>query len=339
MLSTNGQSEALVIPWLSDPKGVDETQYPFTNVTSLSPSLHSITRIQQLLGNKYNYATKSKCEIFEIYHDGKSQPVGNWVRLGPCEVSAHFQKSSTPPENLRMRAIFCDLQTVPSAAFGFRLNITKQDTLHMLRALQVCPQFFPYLFGEPDCAPAGIRSREKSGKVYRAEDADALYRSIEVGSEVATHCVSARQELLEAQNGHVFAASNVGDALDYLVDSFDSQKRYIEGYKNSKDTAMNLVFHLLTQKDSLTSTEISRDMKEDSASMKTIAVLTMVFLPATAVSSFFGMAFFNLSETGQFVTSREIWIFAVISVPLTVLIWSLWVFWSHLSRKFKSEWF
>uniref|UniRef100_A0A8H7KE68 Uncharacterized protein n=1 Tax=Bionectria ochroleuca TaxID=29856 RepID=A0A8H7KE68_BIOOC len=369
-----------------------------------------------------------------------------------------------------MRAIFCDLQTVPSAAFGFRLNMTRQDTLCMLGALQVCPQFGPSLFGEPDYwAPAVIRSREKSGKVYRAEfcyqqhprynvhrkrdapcsvyisydiseslttyiitsadddpwvsraksrlaeyylrtgpetplqraesldpfllqsilcheqlieakiliselrgrlsvvsksltvhsqiptdgsllntitqklyalseEADALYRSIELGSEVATHCVGARQELLDAQPSRVFAASNVGDGLNYLVDSLDSQKQYIQGYKNSKDTAMTLVFHLLTQQDSLTSTEISRDMKKDSASMKTIAVLTMVFLPATAVSSFFGMAFFNLSDTGQFVASREIWMFAVTSVPLTVIILSLWVFWSPLSTKFKSEW-
>ncbi|CAH0044085.1 unnamed protein product, partial [Clonostachys solani] len=428
MLKTNGQSEALPMPWISNPKGIEEPQYPFTNVTSLCPSLHNITRIQQLLGSKHNYATESKCEVFEIYHDGKSCPVGIWTRLGPCEVSAHFEKLSTPPENLKMRAIsFCDLKTVPSAAFGFRLNMTRQDTLVMLNALQVCPQFCPSLFGEPDYwAPVVIRSRERSGKVYRAEalttyiitsadddpwvsraksrlaeyylrtgpetslqgaesldpfllqsilcheqlieaktliselrgklsmvskavtvysqsptdgsllnaitqklyalseEADALYRSIEVGSEVATHCVSARQELLEAQPSRVFAASNVGDALNYLVDSLDSQKQYIQGYKNSKDTAMSLVFHLLTQQDSLTSTEISRDMKNDSASMKTIAVLTMVFLPATAVSSFFGMAFFNLSETGQFVASREIWMFAVTSVPLTALILSLW---------------
>ncbi|CAG9993525.1 unnamed protein product, partial [Clonostachys byssicola] len=154
MLKTNGQSEALPMPWLSNPRGIEEPQYPFTNVTSLCPSLHNITRIQQLLGNKHNYATESKCEIFEVYHDGESNPVGNWTRLGPFEVSAHFN--------------FCDLQTVPSAAFGFRLNMTRQDTLCMLGALQVCPQFCPSLFGEPDYwAPAVFRSREKSGKVYR----------------------------------------------------------------------------------------------------------------------------------------------------------------------------
>ncbi|CAG9942025.1 unnamed protein product, partial [Clonostachys rosea f. rosea IK726] len=112
-----------------------------------------------LLRNKHNYATESKCEIFEIYHDGESYAVGNWTRLGPYDVSAHFKKLSAPPENLKMRAIFCDLQTVPSAAFGFRLNMTRQDTLCMLGALQVCPQFGPSLFGEPDYwAPAVIRS-------------------------------------------------------------------------------------------------------------------------------------------------------------------------------------
>jgi hypothetical protein len=79
------------MPWLSNSRGFEEPQYPFTNVTSLCPSLHNITRIQQLLRNKHNYATESKCEIFEIYHDGESYAVGNWTRLGPYDVSAHFK--------------------------------------------------------------------------------------------------------------------------------------------------------------------------------------------------------------------------------------------------------
>lgn len=40
---------------------------------------------------------------------------------------------------------------------------------------------------------------------------------------------------------------------------------------------MNLVLNLMTQQDSETSTDIGRDTKDDSASMKVIAVLTMWF--------------------------------------------------------------
>jgi len=93
---------------------------------------------------------------------------------------------------------------------------------------------------------------------------------------------------------------------------------------------MNLVFNLVTQQDSETSTDIARDTKDDSASMKIIAVLTMGFLPATAVFGFFGMAFFNLSDDGVFLSSKMAWLFVATTVPLTLGIFTTWTFWYKL---------
>lgn len=131
-------------------------------------------------------------------------------------------------------------------------------------------------------------------------------------------------------NPHDFEGSNVGDALAYLIQSLDSQKRWLQSYKSRKDIAMNLVFNLVTQQDAETSTSIARDTKADSSSMKTIAVLTMVFLPATTVSSFFGMAFFNLSEQGNFMASTSVWMFVAVTAPLTAITFVLWLYWWHI---------
>ena len=49
------------------------------------------------------------------------------------------------------------------------------------------------------------------------------------------------------------------------------------------------VFDLVTLQDSKTNTSIARASREDSSAMKIIAAMTMIFLPATAVSGFFGM--------------------------------------------------
>ena len=96
--------------------------------------------------------------------------------------------------------------------------------------------------------------------------------------------------------------------------------------KSRKDTTMNLVYNIVSQKEAESSLAIARDSKKDSSSMKAIAALTMVFLPATAVTSFFGMSFFNGAE-GKLRVSSDWWIFVAVSLPLTVatlVVWWLW---------------
>ena len=68
--------------------------------------------------------------------------------------------------------------------------------------------------------------------------------------------------------------------------------------------------------------------------MRTIAVLTMFFLPATFVSSLFGTNLFSLdtNAVGQstFVISKFWWIYLVTAIPLTILTlvcWGLYLKW------------
>jgi Mg2+ and Co2+ transporter CorA len=114
--------------------------------------------------------------------------------------------------------------------------------------------------------------------------------------------------------------------LDHLVGSPESQKRWLQSYKSREDITMNLVFNLVTQQNSETSMIIALDTKDDSATMKIIAVFTIVFLPATGTASFSAMNFFERSDKGTFVSSSEVWIFVVATVPLTFFIFLLWLY-------------
>ncbi|KAH7260720.1 uncharacterized protein BKA55DRAFT_686303 [Fusarium redolens] len=96
------------------------------------------------------------------------------------------------------------------------------------------------------------------------------------------------EELSFSQKLSGFRDSNAGYAIDYL-----------------KDIAMDLAFKPVTQQDSETHINIALDTKDDSASMKIIAVLTMVLHPATATSSFCDMNCFNLSDEGYFQSSPK----------------------------------
>ena len=92
------------------------------------------------------------------------------------------------------------------------------------------------------------------------------------------------------------------------------------------------VFNLVTQQDSETNTSIARATRADSSAMKIIAALTMIFLPATAVSGFFGMVFFD-NQNGEVVVTHDWWLFIATTIPITIIlitIWQIWLSWTEL---------
>ena len=93
---------------------------------------------------------------------------------------------------------------------------------------------------------------------------------------------------------------------------------------------MNQIYNLTANRDSITSlkiaeesTNIAHETRRDSTSMKTIATLTMFYLPATFVCSFFGTNFFALNTNGGggpiFVVSELWWVYLAAAIPLTLL--------------------
>lgn len=78
---------------------------------------------------------------------------------------------------------------------------------------------------------------------------------------------------------------------------------------------------------------IAEETKRDSIAMKTIAAVTMLFLPGTFTASLFAMPFFGASDgNGQgegFDVSQWFWLYVVITVPLTVLVLLVWLVWQR----------
>ena len=69
------------------------------------------------------------------------------------------------------------------------------------------------------------------------------------------------------------------------------------------------------------STQIARASHQDSRVLRIIQILSMIFLPASLVSSIFGMGFFSTSQDTNgravFTISNSWWLYLAISVPLT----------------------
>ncbi|KAF4809159.1 hypothetical protein CGCSCA5_v011701 [Colletotrichum siamense] len=96
--------------------------------------------------------------------------------------------------------------------------------------------------------------------------------------------------------------------------------------------AMQTVWNHIMRQDSLTTTQISKanramafDTRHESAQMRTIAILTMIYLPLSSVAAIFSMDMFNWEAgAGESIVSKHIWLFAVLTVGLTFLTLVAW---------------
>jgi magnesium-transporting ATPase (P-type) len=119
---------------------------------------------------------------------------------------------------------------------------------------------------------------------------------------------------------------------------------------------MHQVFHLTNQADNdinlkiantnLTiansSAKVAEETQKDSASMITIAAVTMFFLPGTFVCAIFSTVFFNVGQdtsgSESFWVSQRWWYYLVVTVPLTVLVFVVWLLWREKRmRKHEKE--
>lgn len=101
------------------------------------------------------------------------------------------------------------------------------------------------------------------------------------------------------------------------------------------------MLNTITQSDAEYTAAIAVDGKRDSIAMKTIAILGIVFLPGTFVATLFSINMFDWGVAGSGTTSSltvspSMWIYWAITVPLTVLTFVIWVFWSK-RENFKSS--
>ncbi|OQD79875.1 hypothetical protein PENANT_c042G11221 [Penicillium antarcticum] len=79
-----------------------------------------------------------------------------------------------------------------------------------------------------------------------------------------------------------------------------------------------------------TSVKIGRAAKIDSSAMKTIAFVTLIFLPPTYISSVFSMSFFQCGNDNGWGLSNKFWIYWVFAIPTTIATVIVWQYWHNL---------
>ncbi|KAK5997638.1 hypothetical protein PT974_03002 [Cladobotryum mycophilum] len=192
---------------------------------------------------------------------------------------------------------------------------------------------------EPHIVPWLKNSYLKNGlENWRAQ----LLRMIDHVDELDKTCfgikiTSGREDEIEAlrETGAI-----IKGRLRELVSEYDEFIREITNVMEAMNLAVQLELNNASRKDtrinqqiSATSLEVAEMTRNDGSLMKSIAILGMIFLPATFVSTFFSMGFFqwkNGSSKGS--VSRDLWVYVVATLAVTFL--TLGIFYTfHLRRR------
>ena len=117
---------------------------------------------------------------------------------------------------------------------------------------------------------------------------------------------------------------NLKDALEQRISLADTQSSQIEHLRLRVQTQLEITRTLITQRDVQVNIQLASAAKRDSEIIRGIAFITMIFLPATFVATFFSMAIFGVTDD-RLITLPGIWLYPAVTLPMTACI-AIWYF-------------
>ncbi|KAJ4418230.1 hypothetical protein N0V82_005704 [Gnomoniopsis sp. IMI 355080] len=109
----------------------------------------------------------------------------------------------------------------------------------------------------------------------------------------------------------------------------------IDSMISNLEVQLNILSFVAAQMDNNRSSEMSAQAGLDSIAMKTLALVTALFLPATFIATLFSVDMFDWqASTDSAVVNQKFWIFWAVSVPLSILILGAWWYIWNLSRTY-----
>ncbi|KAH7125590.1 hypothetical protein B0J11DRAFT_528770 [Dendryphion nanum] len=190
------------------------------------------------------------------------------------------------------------------------------------------------IFGDIESRTLAIASTP--GKAGKELDFPGLHNLAKHTIYLRENCESALSTLddLRTHHNRLMGADpnpvqrSTQQALEYRKTMFQSTERRLDSLDKRMANIIQLSFHLVTMTD-------SRVMQSENQSMKTIAVMTLIFMPLGTVATIFGTQLIRLRDEApyQMEVSRDFWYLWLISVPLTVMVVIIWKVWYRDEKK------
>ncbi|KAF6827540.1 protein kinase [Colletotrichum plurivorum] len=137
-------------------------------------------------------------------------------------------------------------------------------------------------------------------------------------------------EEIDVRNRVEEVGQRIKERLEQIIIDYEEKIRELEMIMEGTNLATSLTH-------TKTNIDIALSTKRDGSQMKSIALLTMVFLPATFVASLFSMTFFQwIPEDSDQTVSPYLWIYFVVALGLTLLTVGLWYLFAN-NRKVRLD--
>lgn len=83
--------------------------------------------------------------------------------------------------------------------------------------------------------------------------------------------------------------------------------------------------------------KLTDESLDGNSTVRIVTLVTLIYLPASFVSTLLGMNLFDYGPAGDFKISHQFWIFIVIAVPLTVMTVGSWYWFSRRRQLLKNR--
>lgn len=125
--------------------------------------------------------------------------------------------------------------------------------------------------------------------------------------------------------------------LEFFQSHIESIGHRAKANEKRLQNEIQLAYNLISARDTAetvkigaATVKIGEAARADSATMKTLAFVTLIFLPPTFISTIFGMQFFAYDADNGFDLASEFWIYWAITIPTTAITCLVWGYWSKL---------
>ncbi|KAI1459729.1 hypothetical protein F4805DRAFT_51584 [Annulohypoxylon moriforme] len=139
----------------------------------------------------------------------------------------------------------------------------------------------------------------------------------------------------EGRVGEENSTRKLVEAIPLLRKRMHASQEYLKYLKERAERLSTVLFALLTHEDSAihaeladASRKIAEASKRDSSSMKTVAIMTMAFLPATFFAALFSVPSLDWHGDDS-VIQPKFWIYWAFTLPATALVFGLWILLDH----------
>jgi len=138
--------------------------------------------------------------------------------------------------------------------------------------------------------------------------------------------------------------------LEMMPRRIDNQSKAMSNYIIREDNRLNIQIakssqriaeqartdNMLNLRLAKATARVAEETRQDSSAMKTLALVTLTFLPATAIASIFSMqGMFNWLPTPDQpqLASPYLYVYFVVTIPVTLIVYVAWLWWTKYKEK------